>query len=311
MHLRRAPAWLPTLLAPALALASGVAAWLVSPSAAHACATCSCGDPTITSMGTEQSFAGRLRLSLGFSHRGEHSGEAFVDEERLDEDRLDLNVAYSPTAWLQLAATLPLLQREVTEVDLSSDTLRGTGDLELRARLTLWRDRHFAPRHLVGLTVGAALPTAEVQRDEMGDPMDLDHQLGGVAVTPRLGVFYAHFRHPWSVYASASAAHVILVRGEERPGDSLIATSALQYQPGETWGVRVAIDGKLEDHATHGGMHGMPDTGGFALFVSPGLIYSPVTDLVFEASIQLPVVNGLYGDHVESPAVLLGSSYDF
>ncbi|MFP2933934.1 hypothetical protein ACLESO_54180, partial [Pyxidicoccus sp. 3LG] len=45
----------PLLLATVLVLAPGPRAW--------ACATCACGDPTLTSMGAEQPFSGRLRLS--------------------------------------------------------------------------------------------------------------------------------------------------------------------------------------------------------------------------------------------------------
>jgi hypothetical protein len=261
-------------------------------------------------MGTEQSYAGRLRVSLGYSRRADRQGQLLVDDEQHEEQRLDLNVAYSPTVWLQLAASLPLVERQVTAVDLSHDTLRGSGDVELRARLTLWRDRVFAPRHLFGVSAGATLPTAEIQRDTMGDVLDLDHQLGGLSVAPRLGVFYTQLRHPWSFYASLSATHLFLVEGDERAGDNLAATAALQWQPGEAWGLRLAVDGKLEDRGKRGPAL-LPDTGGHALFVSPGVIYSPVMDLVFEAQVQLPVVNGLYGRHTESPVVLIATSYDF
>jgi hypothetical protein len=283
---------------------------LAAPRVASACSTCSCGDPTITSMGTEQSYAGRLRMSLGYTRRSDQQGQALVDEEDHEEQRLDLNVAYSPTVWLQLAASLPLVERQVAEVDLSRDTLRGSGDVDLRARMTVWRDRAFAPRHIVGVSAGVTLPTAEVQRDPMGQALDLDHQLGGLAVAPRVGVFYTQLRHPWSMYASLSATHLFLAFGDERAGDNLAATAALQWQPGEAWGLRLAADGRLEDRGKSG--HALlADTGGYALFVSPGVIYSPVMDLVFEAQVQLPVVNGLYGRHSESPVVLIATSYDF
>jgi hypothetical protein len=198
----------------------------------------------------------------------------------------------------------------VTGVDLARDTLRGSGDVDVRARVTLWRDRGFAPRHLVGVSAGATLPTARVQRDAAGEALDLDHQVGGLAIAPRLGVFYTQLRHPWSIYASLTATHIVLVYGDERAGDNLNATAALQWQPGEAWGLRLAADGKLEDRGKRG--HALlADTGGAALFVSPGVIWSPVMDLVFEAQVQLPVVNALYGRHRESPVLLVATSYDF
>jgi hypothetical protein len=298
------------VVAPVVLAAAAAALVALAPRVAAACATCSCGDPTITSMGTEQSYPGRLRVSLGFLARSDEQGQARIDDERHDEQRLDLSVAYSPTRWLQLAASLPLVERQVTEVDLSRDILRGVGDLDLRARATLWRDRGFAPRHLVGLSAGVTLPSAEVQRDADGAALDLDHQVGGLAVTPRLGVFYTQLRHPFSIYASLSAAHVLPVFGDERAGDNLAATASLQWQPGEVWGLRVGLDAKLEDRAKSG--HALlADTGGSALFVTPGLIYSPLVDLVFEAQLQLPLVNGLYGHHTESPILLLATSLDF
>ena len=285
-------------------------AWVARPRPAAACATCSCGDPTITSMGTEQAFAGRLRMSLGYSHRSDRSGAPRVNEEERGEDRLDLNVAYAPSKWLQLAVTLPLVQRTVTEVDLGRDTMRGSGDLDVRARLTVWTNRKFAPRHTAGLIVGATLPTAGVREDAMGEVLDLDHQLGGLAVTPRAGVFYLQLVHPWSLYASVSAAHVVSVAGDEKAGDHVNATAAAQWQPGETWGVRLAVDGKLEDRASDAA-GAMADTGGASVFLSPGVIWSPMMDWVVEASVQLPVVNALHGTHSESAVVLLASSVDF
>jgi hypothetical protein len=43
---------------------------------AWACAMCGCGDPTLTTMGAEQPFAGRLRLSSELRYRSDAIGDA-------------------------------------------------------------------------------------------------------------------------------------------------------------------------------------------------------------------------------------------
>ena len=89
-------------------------AFLLLPSGdARACASCGCGDPTLTSMGTEQPFAGRLRLATQMRAWGLASGQLGENAAALRELRMDLSVAYAPTPWLFLSAMAPLLPSSV------------------------------------------------------------------------------------------------------------------------------------------------------------------------------------------------------
>ena len=63
-----------------LARASSCAAALLclalylAPTRASACATCGCGDPTLTLMGAGQPFSGRLRLGAELRYRWDELG---------------------------------------------------------------------------------------------------------------------------------------------------------------------------------------------------------------------------------------------
>ncbi len=49
---------------------------------------------------------------------------------------------------------MPLVHRLVSAVNLAEADIWAPGDLEFRARAVIWRDRKFAPRHLVSLIGG-------------------------------------------------------------------------------------------------------------------------------------------------------------
>lgn len=303
----------PFTLAAASALAAALP--LLRPSPARACASCQTGDPTLTTMGAEQPYAGRVRASLAVSWRGEQSGPA-GDTESFREGRLVLGVSWAPLRWLQLAANAPLVARSVDDAGLATDRLWGVGDVELRARVVVWRDRGFAPRHLFGVSTGVVVPTAGVQRDDAGMALDLDHQVGGLAVTPQLGVWFMELRQPWSLFASATAQRPIGVIGDERAGAAVVWSVAGQWQPLPRLALRAGLDGRVEQAArmydrVMDMLMPMENTGGWAVFVTPGVVWSPRMDLVVEASAQLPIIDGLYGDHSETPVVRVATTLDF
>ena len=181
-----------------------VMAALLVPAEGQACAACGCGDPTLTTMGTEQPFAGRLRLATQMRGWGETTGQQAVDAVSLRELRMDLSVAYAPLPWLFLSATLPLQARSVQDVSLARETAWGLGDMEVGAKVFVFRDRDFSPDHLVGVFVGARLPTSPTVNDARGVPLSLDAQLGTGSVDPLAGLSYTAFRGEWSFIVNAT-----------------------------------------------------------------------------------------------------------
>ena len=295
--------WKPCLI-PLLALAT-----LLSPGEGRACASCGCGDPTLTSMGNTQPFEGRLRFATQARAWGLSAGQEAVDAVSLQELRLDLSVAYAPRPWLFLTAVAPLQARAVRDVSLARETGWGLGDMEVGAKVFVYRDRDFAPDHLVGVLAGARLPTSITQRDAGGEPLSLDAQLGTGSFDPFLGLSYATFRPQWSFLASATG--FLPTRGREgyRAGLSLRSTFAAQYQPGTRWAVRLALDSRLEGSNDQAGVRDLTGSG-FIAFLSPDVLFTPVTDVVVELGVRVPVLNLLRGNTRQTPILQASVVYD-
>ena len=270
----------------------------------QACATCACGDPTLTSMGTEQPFAGRLRLANQVRAWSLTTGQDAVDAATLRELRMDLSVAYAPLPWLFLSATLPLQTRSLQQVSLSRETAWGPGDMEVGAKVFIFRDREFSANHLIGVLAGARLPTSPTVNDADGRPLSLDAQLGAASLDPLLGLSYSTFRGDWSFLASATG--YLPTRGREgfRAGAALRTTLAAQLQPSPRWAVRLAVDSRLEGPSDLRGVAD-PVGSGFLAFVSPDVLFSPVTDVIVELGVRVPVLNLL--DNVRQSPILQAS----
>lgn len=200
-----------------------VLAVLATPDLAHACSVCSLGDPTLTTMGLGQPKAHRLRISLGETWRSAHLAGADVDEHRLA-----LGVAYAPTARWMLAVRMPLAHQRLSYPNLAERRRWSVGDVSLEARATVFRDRTFAPEHLLFLRMSLAAPTGSA-RDEA--------DLGAGGFTPRAGIAYALFRPPWS----ASVAASLSVPLSDEPLRTELEAS-VQLQPWSVFGFRVGAD---------------------------------------------------------------------
>ncbi len=286
-----------------------VALLLVPSSSAWACATCACGDPTLMSMGTEQPFEGRLRLSSTLRGWGHTVGQDGVNALRLREARMDLAVAYAPLPWLFLSATLPLQAREVRDVSLTRERGWGIGELELTAKAFLFRDKAFSANHLFSVLGGVKLPTAPVLRGPDGELMNLDAQLGSGSVDPLAGLAYQHFRGSWSFLVSATG--FLPTRGLQgfRAGASIRGTLAAQYQPSAKWALRLGFDGRLEAQADVNGER-EENGGGFIGYASPDVLFSPGMDVVVAAGVRVPVINQLRGRVSPTPIAMLSVAYD-
>ncbi len=283
-------------------------ALFIVPELALACATCACGDPTLTSMGTEQPFAGRLRLATTVRTWGQTQGEAAVDAVSLRELRMDLSAAYAPRSWLILSATLPLQARRVQDVSLMREQGWGPGDMEVAAKAYVFRDKEFSPHHLLGLVAGARLPTSPTLHDAAGDPLSIDAQLGTGSWDPLAGLSYTAFRGEWSFVANVTG--YLPTRGREgfRAGASLRTTLAAQYQPSPRWALHLATDTRLEGPSDTQGVSD-PEGSGFIGFLSPDVLFSPTTDTIIQLGVRVPVLN-LLNHTRQSPIFQAAVAYD-
>jgi hypothetical protein len=277
---------------------------------ASACAACGCGDPTLTAVGVEQPFAGRLRSALELRYRTDSIGEPGVDETDIVELRADLSTAWSPRDDLALVVTMPLVYREVTDASLAVDRSWGPGDLELRGKFFVYRDRALAPRHLLAVIAGLKLPTAPFRRDAEGELLPLEAQAGTGSWDLLVGPSYALFEGSFSLYASVQANLPLLTSDELEPGASLRATLAPQLQIVESLAVRGAIEAR-GDRASEEDGEVDPNSGGFVMLAGADLLVSPLLDLTLAAGARLPVVQALRGFHREGPVLNLALNYDF
>jgi hypothetical protein len=281
---------------------------LLSPPA-RACASCACGDPTLTSMGTEQPFSGRMRVAAVTRAWGQTVGEEALDAVTLRELRVDVSAAYAPLPWLMLSATLPLQARTLRDVSLTREQAVGPGDLEVSAKLFVFRDRAFSPDHLLAVLVGSELPTSPTLRDEQGAPLSIDAQLGTGSVDPFVGLAYTAFRGSWSFVASATGTLPTQGRLGFRAGASLRSTLATQFQPSTSWALRLAADTRLEAASTTFGVRDT-DGSGFIGYLSPELLISPSTDFILQLGVRVPVLNLLSGRVQQTPILQAAVAFD-
>jgi hypothetical protein len=267
---------------------------------AQACASCGCGDATLTALGVEQPFAGRLRSSLELSYRTDALGRPGVDELHLRELRADASIAWAPIDTLFLLASVPLLYRQAWDPSLATSDAWGVGDTELRAKWFVFRDRAFAPRLLLAATFGVKLPTAPWQSDSDGRRVPLEAQPGTGSLDSLLGASASMFQGDVSAYASAQLSWPMLTRAPLEPGRSLRGSLALQHQTLRWLALRAAADSRW-DVASHEAGQRDPDSGGWVLFVGGDTLLSPAADLSISVGVRVPVVDALTGEHDEGP----------
>src|SRR5437764_1267388 len=81
----------------------------IQPLPAWACASCGCGDPTLTAMGQEKPFKNRLRLALEERVGAHSTGALGALYEQSLVSRTTLAASFSPLPWLTLGTAVPLV----------------------------------------------------------------------------------------------------------------------------------------------------------------------------------------------------------
>jgi len=290
-----------------------VVAALLGPAAiasdVFACGTCSVGDPTLTIVGFEQPQANRFRTSAIVRLRNDRIGEAQVDQLDLSEQRMELAAAYSPTDRFTVSMMMPLVHRLVTAVNLAEADIWAPGDLELRLRGVVWRDRKLAPRHLVSLIGGLEFPTGSVETDAQGVPLPLEFQAGTGSWDPIAGAAYSMFSDPWSLYVSSVAIFPTQGIADTHAGMSFRQTLLCQIQPWTFLGFQAGAELRVDRPGYIAGVRD-PNTGGFITYGSVGLIALPHDKILLQATAAIPMVQRLDGDHQEGFAFTGGLIYE-
>src|SRR4051812_37900921 len=171
-----------------------LAALVVYARPAGACATCGCGDPTLTATGVEQPYKNRVRLALE-ERLNDHIQGDWETGERAYTLRSSLTAAWAPHPRVTVMAQLPWVSSWIAPMGRRAgyDSVNGLGDLELSLRTVVARDRRFAPHHLFWLAAGLKMPTGWLVRDADGIPFPEDDQPSSGSWDPFFGALYAWF----------------------------------------------------------------------------------------------------------------------
>lgn len=208
---------------PSRSVALLVAAFtLLGAGEALACAACACGDPTLTTLGADQPFEGRLRAATLVRAWGYTDD---VTHGEYGELRMDLAAAYSPLSWLTVAAQLPLQLR--SGLGGAQGHAYGLGDVTVTGQALLYRDRPMASRWLLSALLGAVLPTTTARGSEGALGRHSPLSLGEGAFSPLLGASVLTVHGPWSGFLSVTGA---LPLGDDAPAPAVRTSIFAQHQ---------------------------------------------------------------------------------
>lgn len=271
--------------------------WLALPRAAAACASCGCGDPTLTAMGQEKPFKNRVRLALE-QRLGAHSTGAPAEQSLVS--RTAVSASWSPLSWLTLGTLAPLIAVRSEAAQLPARQTVGFGDVELLVRALVFRDRRFSPRHIIGLLAGLKTPTGPRVSDSTGYPAPDDGQPGSGSWDGVYGASYGYFGARGSAFLSASYRQTTAgYRGYQR-GAVLGASLAFQFAVNRWSALVLGADFTHTEPSRLDSATRAPDTGGELLAASPGLLFALHQDVLLRFALQVPVIQSWRGRQSET-----------
>jgi hypothetical protein len=276
---------------------------------AIACSTCMVGDPTLSLMGAEKPYENRLRLSLNYLSRSEELGKDGFNKKTIDERRVSADLAYAPTTRLMFGLSIPYVNRQLESYNLTNEEVTALGDISITVK-NFMQEKEFLQTHMYGLLGGIKLPTASEAVDGNGVPLDFDVQVGQGATVVNAGGWYAHYSYPYFFYTSATY-HVASEGYQEfQAGDALVYNATLQYASQHNAAYYLGLEGRSSQMNTFAGVDDR-DSGGTIVFFAPGFIYTIMQDLILHATVKIPAIDALYGDHEEGAIFNIGATYDF
>lgn len=283
---------------------------LFAPGTVLACATCLCGDPTITTMGTEKPFAGRMRAGVEYLSRGETAAQPDINEFEVDEERITYSFSYALNSEWMFAASLPMVTKKVTRFDNSHAQGSGIGDMDFSARWFVGKDESFPVKYLWGVQFGLRVPASSEQKKN-GAAIDIDAQPGVGATIPSVGIWYGRYAMPWFFYTSAVVQHAVTEGYQDyQAGDVALLTGLVQYALNYGVAMQLSLDGRFKKHDKYDGVED-ENSGGVLIMATSGIAWTPVEDLILNMSYQLPVIENANGRQEEDPTFKIGVAYDF
>jgi hypothetical protein len=278
---------------------------------AWACASCGCGDETLTASGVERPYRNRIRVVLDERYGSFTQGDP-VSGQSVDTLRTTIGASWSPHKRITIAAQLPWVTSWVTPSAGTRTLVNGLGDLELSVRGVVFQERGFAPHHVLWLSGGLKFPTGYRAYDGTGYPIPDDDQPGSGSYDPFAGVTYGWFSERlWSVFSSLSGRWTTRGWHGYRRGEFLSSTTAVQFQPWSWGAAQLGVDWTLQAADTLDNGAAVPDTGGFAGYAMAGVLFNPWRDLLLRAAVDVPAITRLEGRQSRGVQAFVQVAYDF
>ena len=292
-----------------LVLLATTAVFFADLSSAQACAACACGDPTLTTLGNDRAFAGRIRMSSIMHYRTLKLGDA-ANQTELRELQLMLAGAASLTDRLTLGIAMPLAELTVNYANLAQDRSVGPRDPRLSAKWTVMSDRTAREAHLGGVRFELRLPTAPEFSANDGTLLPIEAQLdtGSWKFVPAL--WYSYFAYPWSLQASARLRVTTEGNQAYQQGIAGFVDVQGQYQLNTRLALSAGLHGRIARENTQADSP-EPDTGGGIVFGSAGLTVALAQDTSLNLNGFIPAYAVLNGYQKESPLVEVSLTTDF
>lgn len=288
----------------ALLLAAGLSlAALGLPGRAWACSQCMCGTPFPAGV-----LGGVVpkQVMYGFEDRYLSKTSGLEDgpgEEEENEHRVAGYLMWRPLDRLALLGRLPYNFKRITDRAASeaptTQAARGVGDAELTVLFGVLRG---AGRHeaTLGLVLGASAPTGSNElRDTSGERLDIHLQPGTGAWAGTTGINFVMGGAGGTWEASVLERLSGTSRHGYRYGETTLYNAGYTSRAWNGLQLLAEVNGRsaARDRLEDGGLG--EHTGGSVIYAAPGLRWLLDSGLGLEGSVQVPVVQRLYGDQRE------------
>lgn len=238
----------------------------------------------------------------------------------------DIEFVYGATRDLTLGVTQPILERRLRFNDPTGErrtiSANGPGDLTLTGAYRFFRrdvERGTTQFSFLG---GLKLPSGATEVEDSNLPrltgrpgtrLPPDLQLGSGSVDGIVGLAAFHNMDRLSFYGDVQGK--LNTRGAQdfRAGNTLFYDLAADYVllPQRNMFLLLELNGVSTSRADQAGRTAR-DSGGQLLFLSPGLQYLPIPNLILETSVQVPIHRDLNGRQLAPDwSVVAGLRYLF
>ena len=219
-------------------------------------------------------------------------------------------LGYSVNPELMLFGVLPYFENRLKLTAFGARSARGIGDVRLFGRYTAFRRNFTGGLLRISPFVGLEVPSGEDDKSDAFGRLPADVQLGSGSWDPFGGLVFTYQTLAFEFDAQI-AYQANTEANDFEFGDIARADASIQYRlwPRELGsGVPAFVYGVLEANLIYRGNNRIggiddPNSGGTTLFLVPGLQYAGKR-WVFEAAVQIPVVENLNGTALEKDYIV-------